>query len=211
MEMADARRAQDLLDSIFRVATELVHGERASLLLRDDATSEFVIACAVGLAEDVQREVRIRPGEGVAGHVVASKRPLLVRSANEMPVPLRAGHYRSESFVSVPVLVDDEPRGVLSVTDHVDGRPFEMDDLQTLEILAGHIGAVLVQQEQGEALQRMAETDPLTWLQRPARPSRRRSGAQGRRVRDQAGRTAVRRADAIRRRRVRDHPARGRH
>ena len=164
MEMADARRAQDLLDSIFRVATELVHGERASLLLRDDATSEFVIACAVGLAEDVQREVRIRPGEGVAGHVVASKRPLLVRSANEMPVPLRAGHYRSESFVSVPVLVDDEPRGVLSVTDHVDGRPFEMDDLQTLEILAGHIGAVLVQQEQGEALQRMAETDPLTWL-----------------------------------------------
>src|SRR5438093_1723934 len=162
--MADARRAQDLLDSIFRVATELVHGERASLLLRDDATSEFVIACAVGLAEDVQREVRIRPGEGVAGHVVASKRPLLVRSANEMPVPLRAGHYRSESFVSVPVLVDDEPRGVLSVTDHVDGRPFEMDDLQTLEILAGHIGAVLVQQEQGEALQRMAETDPLTWL-----------------------------------------------
>src|SRR5207247_6102157 len=99
-----------------------------------------------------------------AGHVVASKRPLLVRSANEMPVPLRAGHYRSESFVSVPVLVDDEPRGVLSVTDHVDGRPFEMDDLQTLEMLAGHIGAVLVQQEQGEALQRMAETDPLTWL-----------------------------------------------
>src|SRR5437867_10644839 len=41
---------------------------------------------------------------------------------------------------------------------------YEVDDLQTLEILAGHIGAVLVQQEHGEALQRLAETDPLTWL-----------------------------------------------
>ena len=63
--MADDRRAQDLLDSIFRVATELVRGERASLLLRDEETSDFVIARAVGLAEDVQRQVRVRSGEGI--------------------------------------------------------------------------------------------------------------------------------------------------
>ena len=162
--VATDRRAQDLLDSIFRVATELVRGERASLLLRDDATSDFVIARAVGLTEDVQREVRVRAGEGIAGHVVASKRPLLVRGEEEMPILVRGGHYRSSSFVSVPVLVDDEPRGVLNVADPTDGRPFGQDDLQTLEILAGHIGACLVQQEQGEALQRLAETDPLTWL-----------------------------------------------
>ena len=164
MDLTSDRRAQDLLDSIFRVATELVHGERASLLLRDEGTSEFVIARAVGLAENVQRQVRIRPGEGITGHVVASKRPLLVRGQADMPIPFRAGQYKYESFVSVPVLVDDETRGVLNVAEHVDGRPFEEADLQTLEILAGHIGACLVQQEQGEALQRLAETDPLTWL-----------------------------------------------
>src|SRR5207247_2971811 len=55
-------------------------------------------------------------------------------------------------------------RGVLNVTERIDGRPFDQADLETLELLAGHIGAVLVQQEQGEALQRLAETDPLTWL-----------------------------------------------
>ena len=47
-EIVTDRRAQDLLDSIFRVATELVRGERASLLLRDEETSEFVIARATG-------------------------------------------------------------------------------------------------------------------------------------------------------------------
>ena len=164
MSLTNDRRAQDLLDSIFRVATELVHGERASLLLRDDETSDFVIARAVGLADDVRSQVRIRSGVGIVGQVLASKRPLLVRGAEDMPGLLSGGHYRSSSFVSVPVLVDDEPRGVLNVTDHEDGRPFEQADLQTLEILAAHIGAVLVQQEQGEALQRLAETDPLTWL-----------------------------------------------
>ncbi|HEY6959655.1 MAG TPA: diguanylate cyclase [Candidatus Limnocylindria bacterium] len=163
MEATD-RRTQDLLDSIFRVTTELVRGERASLLLRDDETSDFVIARALGLAEDVQRHVRVRSGEGIAGRVVASKRALLVRGADDMPLPAGDGQYRSSSFVSVPVLVDDEPRGVLNVADPRDGRPFEQHDLQTLEILAGHIGACLVQQEQGEALQRLAQTDPLTWL-----------------------------------------------
>jgi diguanylate cyclase (GGDEF)-like protein len=158
------RRAQDLLDSIFRVATELVRGERASLLLRDDATSEFVIARATGLADDVMRAVRVRSGEGIAGHVVASRQSLLVRDIGDAPATLRGGQYRSASFVSVPVFVDNEPRGVLSVADRSDGLPFEEGDLQTLEILAGHIGACLVQQEQGEALQRLAETDPLTWL-----------------------------------------------
>jgi diguanylate cyclase (GGDEF)-like protein len=164
VDLTADRRAQDLLDSIFRVATELVRGERASLLLRDDETSDFVIARAVGLAEDVQRQVRVKSGEGIAGRVVASRRPLLVRGDGDMPDSGRAANYRSASFVSVPVLVDDVTRGVLNVADHMDGRPFEQEDLDVLEILAGHIGACLVQQEQGEALQRMAETDPLTWL-----------------------------------------------
>jgi len=130
VDLVNDRRAQDLLDSIFRVATELVHGERASLLLRDGETSDFIIARAFGLAEDVQRQVRIRPGEGVTGHVVASKRSLLVRGSADMPIPFSNGHYRSESFVSVPVMVDDEARGVLNVADHADGRPFEEADLQ---------------------------------------------------------------------------------
>ncbi len=164
MDIANDRRAQDLLDSIFRVATELVRGERVSLLLRDEETSDFVIARAVGLAEDVWRQVRVHAGEGITGHVVASKRSLLVRGAADMPAGLSGGQYRSPSFVSVPVLVDNESRGVLNVADHEDGRPFEQADVQTLEILAAHIGACLVQQEQGEALQRLAETDPLTWL-----------------------------------------------
>ena len=53
---------------------------------------------------------------------------------------------------------------MLNVADPLDGRSFGEDDLLTLELLASHIGACLLQQEQGEAMQRLAETDPLTWL-----------------------------------------------
>jgi len=158
--------SQDLLDSIFKVATELVRGERASLLIREDATTDFVIAHAVGIAEDVKKLVRVRQGEGVVGSVAASKRSLLVRSGDVAPGQERGplGRYRTASFLSVPILVDDESRGVLNVADPLDGRSFGEDDLVTLELLASHIGACLLQQEQGEAMQRLAETDPLTWL-----------------------------------------------
>src|SRR4029077_3236145 len=157
--------AQDLLDSIFRVATELVRGSRASLLVRDAATTDFVIAHAVGIADDVKKHVRIRQGEGVVGSVAMSKRSLLVRSGDV--VPPRAGdpaRYRTSSFMSVPILVDDVSRGVLNVADPLDGRSFGEDDLIPCELRASHIGACLLQQEQGEAMQKLAETDPVTWL-----------------------------------------------
>ena len=159
--------AQDLLDSIFKVATELVRGERASLMVRDDATTDFVMANAVGIAEEVRRHVRVHEGEGVVGSVAASKRSLLVRSDGIVPGRrdgAESGRYRTTSFMSVPILVDDESRGVLNVADPLDGRSFGDDDLVTLELLASHIGACLLQREQGEAMQRLAETDPLTWL-----------------------------------------------
>lgn len=159
-DQATRARAQDLLDSIFRVATELVRGERASLMLRADGSSDFVIARAIGLAEEVQRQVRVREGEGVVGRVAASKRGILGRGAD---APLH-GRYRTESFVSVPIVVGDELRGVLNVADPLDSHGFGDADLETLELLAGHIGACLVQQEQDEALQSLADTDPLTWL-----------------------------------------------
>lgn len=161
MEDQGDRLAQDLLDSIFRVATELVRGERASLMLRDDENSDFVISRAVGLAEDVRRQVRVRVGEGIAGRVAAEKRAVL---AGAGVAPGAERQYKTGSFVSVPIVVNDVTRGVLNVADPIGDRDFGTSDLATLEMLAGHIAACLQQKDQEDALKLLAETDPLTWL-----------------------------------------------
>jgi diguanylate cyclase (GGDEF)-like protein len=131
-------------------------------MLRDDAESDFVISRAVGLAEDVRRQVRVRLGEGIAGRVAAERRPLLAASGTDMSGA--RGAYKTRSFVSVPIVVNDIARGVLNVADPVDEVDFSADDLATLETLAGHIAACLMKQDQEEALKLLAETDPLTWL-----------------------------------------------
>ncbi len=154
--------AQDLLDSIFRVATELVRGERASLMLRDSDDADFVISRAVGLADDVRETVRVKVGEGIAGKVAAEKRGVLAAAGTE--VVTKRGAYKTRSYVSVPIVVNDVARGVLNVADPIGDRDFTTGDLATLEMLAGHIAACLQQQDQEEALKLLAETDPLTWL-----------------------------------------------
>ena len=107
MEEQSQKLAQDLLDSIFRVATELVRGERASLMLRDDDDSDFVISRAVGMAADVQRQVRVHVGEGIAGKVAADRRAVLAASGTE--VMTHRGAYKTRSYVSVPIVVKQHP------------------------------------------------------------------------------------------------------
>jgi diguanylate cyclase (GGDEF)-like protein len=163
-QLGTERSAQDLLESIFKVATALMRGERASLLLRDDANDpQFTIAMSVGLADDVRERVRVREGEGVAGLVAATKRPVLVREPHDAPLPLRS-EYRSASYVSVPIVVADRAQGILNITDRADGRPFDVGDLETLEVLAGHIATCLVQRRRDAQLVELAETDGLTRL-----------------------------------------------
>lgn len=158
------KAASDLLGSIFDVATEIVGGERASLLLRRAGSDDFFIARARGLAEDIVRVTRIREGEGVAGQVAASKRPLLVRE-RQAPQPTREpARYRSDSFVSVPIVVGDRTQAVLNVADPADGRPFEESDLETLELLGTHIATCLLRQRLDEELRDLAEIDGLTHL-----------------------------------------------
>ncbi|MBM4363685.1 MAG: GAF domain-containing protein, partial [Deltaproteobacteria bacterium] len=187
--MGIERSAEGLLDSIFAVVTELVRGERVSLLLRDEASTDFVIAKAVGLAEEVKREARVREGVGMAGRVVASKRPLLVGGdpAADLPLdPAARGRYRSDSFMIVPIVVDGTARGVLNVADRSDGKPFDTADLDRLQLLAQHIGACLVQQDQGRSLARLADTDPLTCLQNRRAFDRRLEPEMNRAMRAQA-------------------------
>jgi diguanylate cyclase (GGDEF)-like protein len=108
------------------------------------------------------KQARIRVGEGVAGKVAAERKPMLAVAGTE--VQGARGTYRTRSFVSVPIVVNDVARGVLNVADPAEDRDFTHDDLATLEMLASHIGACLQKQDQEEALKLLADTDPLTWL-----------------------------------------------
>jgi diguanylate cyclase (GGDEF)-like protein len=122
----------------------LVHleSEIASVLLME-ADGSMRISHARGLPDEVMAQTRIHPGEGIAGHVVATGQPLLVPDVEQDPRFRRRNHerYYTHSCLSVPLVFQGRVRGVINVNNKRSQNPFDASDLRLLEIIAGHAAA----------------------------------------------------------------------
>lgn len=156
-------------DAILRMSTDLLHAERSSLLLFDEASNELAVKAAVGPRAEITRETRVRMGEGVAGSVLVEGRPLVVRdveSPGNTPAPAER-NYKTKSFISYPILVGGRKVGVLNVTDKAGGGSYDDIDLSLIESIAPQMALALDRaewQEKANQFQLMSITDPLTGM-----------------------------------------------
>ncbi len=133
-----------LYDEFIDFVVDLFNVERASFLLFDAETQKLRVATSRGIPPKVASRVTVTPGEGIAGYVFQTGRPLLVQNLARMkgpsPRPRQRG-YHTLSFVSVPVIasplhIGEETLGVLNLTDKRDGRPFVQEELKLLNLMA---------------------------------------------------------------------------
>lgn len=130
-------RREATLQALLAVVGEALDSQAVSLMLADGDT--LAIEAAVGLPEDVVRECRMRPGEGVAGEVFRSGRGLVVPELGGPPDP----RYPHPSLLSVPLQRGGRTVGVLNVNRPHDDRRYADDDLALLEAIAGRAVEVL--------------------------------------------------------------------
>lgn len=156
-------------NSIVSNSKELLQSERASLLVLKENSNELILKAASGLAEDPAKVGPIRVGEGVSGHVIDSGKPLIVadlRREGRVPAPPER-RYKTNSFISYPIIIGGRKVGVLNVTDKSGGRTFDEVDLGLLEIIGPQVALALERaewQERATEFQLMSITDPLTAL-----------------------------------------------
>ncbi len=159
----------ELFDLVLERAAALVGAELGSLMLVDETRGELVIKATRGLHEKIVEQFRIRPGEGIAGTVAATGRPIIVADVETDPRVGRRNRprFRSRSFVSVPLLLKGRTIGVLNLADKRSGAPFDEADLKLLATVATQ-AAVAVERsafyERSEALKQISITDGLTGL-----------------------------------------------
>jgi len=142
--------------------TELLKAERASLMVFDEAANELTLKAAAGISVPESEVAGVRLGEGIAGSVLESGKPLVVEKmelAGLSPAPA-ARKYQTESFISFPIVLKERRLGVLNVADKADKGTFNAIDLGMLELLSGPIADALDRAQ----LQRLSITDPLTGL-----------------------------------------------
>jgi diguanylate cyclase (GGDEF)-like protein len=155
--------------AILRHSTELLRSERGSLLLFDEASNELEVKAAVGLRADVTQDERVRVSDSVSGAVLLDGRPRVVRdlTATELHRAPAERRYKTDSFISYPIITGGRKVGVINMTDKAGGEPYDDFDLRLLESMAPQMALALDRagwHQKATQFQLLSITDPLTGL-----------------------------------------------
>jgi Nif-specific regulatory protein len=137
-----------LLMQILDSATRLCKGDASSLLLVNKKTQELYFEVALGSAGAAVKRFTVKMGEGIAGWVALNNKSIIVndvendkRHLKNIPKEI---HYPSKTMLAVPIRVKDECLGVIELINKKDGKNFDQNDLEWLEIFANQAGIAIV-------------------------------------------------------------------
>ena len=156
-------------NSIVSNSKELLQSERASLMILNESANELILKAASGFAADPQSLPAVRVGEGISGEVIDTGKPVMVtdlRIAGRKAAPPER-RYKTNSFISYPIMIGGRKVGVLNVTDKSGGGVYNEVDLSLLEIIGPQVALALERaewQERATEFQLMSITDSLTGL-----------------------------------------------
>ena len=69
---------ETLLTAILERIKAIIPAQNWSLLLIDPQTGELYFAVVVGLAPEMVKDIRLKPGEGIAGTVAQTEKPIFI-------------------------------------------------------------------------------------------------------------------------------------
>lgn len=123
--------SKNFLNRALREIMSIIHAECGSLFLFDVSKKELVMNSFYNSNELHIAGLKHRLGEGVSGKVANTKSPVLVKDIDSDSRFIRNGfsHYRTKSFISIPIFCSEELIGLVNLADKADGKPFSDDDL----------------------------------------------------------------------------------
>lgn len=151
------------LDKILNVALdtvlEIIHGTIGGILLLDKRTQELHYEVQRGLSAKYAEDVRLKIGQGIAGTVAASGKPLLLEDISKDPRTAHLDLVSAEGlkgFVSVPLRAKNEVVGVMNVASHLPGH-FAKEDMYLLDSIGHQLGTAIEQAKLYERLSNARE------------------------------------------------------
>lgn len=118
-------------------AVRLLGATQCSIMLLDDRREYLTIRMAVGLPEEIVKSTRVRVGEGIAGKVAQTGKPVFVANVDKAGLSHRdrSHRYKRVSFMSLPLKARGKVIGVLNLTDKREGE-FTQEDSNLAGVFA---------------------------------------------------------------------------
>jgi diguanylate cyclase (GGDEF)-like protein len=160
---------KNLLKFILNQAIKTMNAQKGSLMLYDKETERLEVRVVRGLPDrNTEKAINsgekscttFAVGEGIAGKVYATKKPIIVNSTQTDKRYTQSERSNVESIICLPLIASEEAIGVINITNKIGREEFTTDDLDLLTAL-GNQAAVAINNAR---LQEMAVTDELTSL-----------------------------------------------
>ncbi len=151
---------QELFNLILDSIVDSADVEVASLMLAED-DGLLHIAAARGLSEEIINTVRVASGEGISGHVFATREPVLISNIDHdsrFKSQVGGKRYKDQSLLSVPIAVRDDIVGVINVNNKRSGESFDLEDQNLLVAIANQVALAMENFELVNSLRSQATT-----------------------------------------------------
>ena len=139
VEMNSFRSLAELVSFVASKAKLLVEADKVSIMLADPATERMSIVASSGIAEDVIERFHLRRGEGIAGKVWETRKPVSIANtaASSQYVQLsRKPDRAASSLLSVPIEDASEFFGAINVQRSVEAGAFDEEETSLLTLIA---------------------------------------------------------------------------
>ena len=151
------------LGQLAEMAAKILNASHCSIMLLDEEEKDELklrVFANYGALPDAAYKQITKKGEGISGHVLATGQPLLVEDIEKSEFANVARHLTagSKSLISAPIVLRRNIVGVINASDPKSKRPFNLDDLHLLDVVAMFVGkSVQVVQLQGILNSRFAQ------------------------------------------------------
>lgn len=137
---------QKKLDKILHLAFSLVKADRASMMLPNEVSENFIIASSIGFDETILKDSAQKIGEGIAGWVFKNKTPLILTGNIEdnRIKNLAKKTDKINSSICLPIKLKGKVIGIMNLS-YMKGtdRIFTEHNLRLLSLFARYIATTI--------------------------------------------------------------------
>ena len=159
---------REVLALVMQKVSELFKPANWSLILQDEATGELYFELAVGDGADKLKEVRFKPGEGIAGTAFATGEAKRVDDVASEPHFSRrfdeVSDFRTRSILAVPLKVRGKALGVIELVNGPSAPRFTAEDQQAVAAVADFAAIAIDNARNFQRVQELTITDEHTGL-----------------------------------------------
>jgi Nif-specific regulatory protein len=154
---------KDAMNPIMEMIAIYLGAERTLLSILNREISNIIIEAAYGITPEEKKQGKYLIGEGITGEVVKTGKPIYIEKitqargfVNKTGIKLKTKNKEDISFICVPINVDGEILGTLSIAKTYDERVIKEELFRILSVIGAMIAqAVRARQDRMEEIERL--------------------------------------------------------